>query len=59
MKIAITGGTGFVGGHLARALAADGHHVVLVARGADARDEAIPADGPPAAVVSLRVPQVL
>jgi NADH dehydrogenase len=33
MKIAITGGTGFVGSHLARSLAADGHEVVLLARG--------------------------
>jgi len=41
MRIAITGGTGFVGGHLARVLAADGHDVVLIARGADRRDEAI------------------
>jgi NADH dehydrogenase len=41
MKIAITGGTGFVGGHLARALTADGHEVVLIARGADHRDETI------------------
>lgn len=41
MKIAITGGTGFVGGHLARALLADGHEVVLIARGSDKRDEAI------------------
>jgi len=38
MKVAITGGTGFVGGHLARALAAEGHQVVAVARGADRRD---------------------
>ena len=41
MKIAITGGTGFVGRHLARALAAAGHDVVLVARGGDRRDETI------------------
>ena len=41
MKIAITGGTGFVGGHLARALTAEGHRVVLIARGSDRRDAAI------------------
>jgi NADH dehydrogenase len=41
MKIAITGGTGFVGGHLARTLLAEGHEVVLIARGFDKRDEAI------------------
>jgi len=38
MKIAITGGTGFIGGHLARTLVADGHEVVLIARGVDKRD---------------------
>ena len=41
MKIAITGGTGFVGGHLARELVKQGHDVVLVARGIDHRDEDI------------------
>ena len=41
MKIAVTGGTGFVGRHLARALAAAGHDVVLVARGVDRRDDTI------------------
>ncbi len=41
MKIAITGGTGFVGRHLARALSSQGHEVVLIARGADHRDESI------------------
>lgn len=40
MKIAITGATGFVGRHLARALAAEGHELVLLARGLDRRDVA-------------------
>jgi uncharacterized protein YbjT (DUF2867 family) len=35
MKIAITGGTGFVGGHLAEKLIRKGHDVVLVSRRAD------------------------
>jgi uncharacterized protein YbjT (DUF2867 family) len=35
MKVAITGGTGFVGRHLAEHLAHEGHDVVLVARGHD------------------------
>lgn len=38
MKIAITGGTGFVGRHLARRLSQQGHEVVLIARGRDQRD---------------------
>jgi NADH dehydrogenase len=41
MRIAITGGTGFVGRHLARQLLADGHEVVLISRGQDDRDLAI------------------
>ena len=41
MKVAITGGTGFVGRHLARALVAGGHEVVLLARGVDQRDQEI------------------
>ncbi len=41
MRIAITGGTGFVGRHLAGDLAAKGHEVVLIARGKDLRDESI------------------
>lgn len=41
MKIAITGGTGFVGRNIARALAADGHSVVLIARGHDHTDPTI------------------
>jgi nucleoside-diphosphate-sugar epimerase len=38
MRIAITGGTGFVGRHLARELVAHGREVVLIARGPDRRD---------------------
>jgi len=41
MKIAITGGTGFVGRNLARALVADGHTVALIARGRDTTDPTI------------------
>jgi nucleoside-diphosphate-sugar epimerase len=37
VRVAVTGGTGFVGGHLARSLAAQGHEVVVVARGLDQR----------------------
>ncbi len=41
MKIAITGGTGFIGRHLARDLAERGHQVVLIARGYDTRDMSV------------------
>ena len=41
VRIAITGGTGFVGRHLARSLVTAGHEVVLLARGQDRRDESI------------------
>ena len=41
MKIAITGGTGFVGRNIARLLAGEGHDVVLVARGRDRSDPGI------------------
>ena len=41
MRVAITGGTGFVGRHLAGALAASGHDVILIARGRDDRDRSI------------------
>lgn len=37
MRIAITGGSGFVGGHLAQALSAAGHEAVVLARGVDSR----------------------
>ena len=38
MKLAITGGSGFVGRHLARCLANEGHDLILLARGVDRRD---------------------
>ncbi|MCI0486669.1 MAG: NAD(P)H-binding protein [Blastocatellia bacterium] len=41
MRIAITGGTGFVGRHLARQLVSEGHEAVLIARGLDGRDTEI------------------
>jgi uncharacterized protein YbjT (DUF2867 family) len=37
MRIAITGGTGFVGGHLAEALSRQGHEAVVLSRGVDKR----------------------
>lgn len=37
MRVAITGGTGFVGGHLAQALSRGGHDLVVLARGVDHR----------------------
>jgi NADH dehydrogenase len=39
MKIAITGGTGFVGGRLARTLLVAGHKVIVIARGHDPHGE--------------------
>lgn len=41
MKIAITGGTGFVGRNIAHRLVNEGHEVALVARGFDTTDPAI------------------
>jgi uncharacterized protein YbjT (DUF2867 family) len=41
MKIAITGGTGFVGRNLARTLVAQGHTVAIIARGRDTTDQTI------------------
>ncbi|MBA2525318.1 MAG: NAD(P)H-binding protein [Pyrinomonadaceae bacterium] len=39
MRIAVTGGTGFIGRHLARHLILEGHEVVLLARGSNAASE--------------------
>jgi nucleoside-diphosphate-sugar epimerase len=41
MKIAITGGTGFVGRNIARLLAGQGHEAVLIARGVDKTEPSI------------------
>ena len=41
MRIAITGGTGFVGRNVARQLLAGGHEVVLISRGVDPRGEIV------------------
>ncbi len=41
MKIAITGGTGFVGRNIARTLASEGHEVVVLARGHDQTDPSL------------------
>jgi nucleoside-diphosphate-sugar epimerase len=41
MRIAITGGTGFIGRHLAGALTASGHEVILITRGRDDRDRSV------------------
>jgi uncharacterized protein YbjT (DUF2867 family) len=40
MKIAVTGGNGFIGKHLAHSLTLEGHEVVLVGRRKNARSEA-------------------
>ena len=41
MRIAITGGTGFIGRNIARALATEGQEIVLLARGHDNTDPTI------------------
>jgi uncharacterized protein YbjT (DUF2867 family) len=41
MKIAITGGTGFVGRNIARTLVSEGHEVVILARGHDQTDPSL------------------
>jgi uncharacterized protein YbjT (DUF2867 family) len=41
MRVAVTGGTGFVGRHLTPALVSSGHEVVLIARDAGDRDRSV------------------
>jgi uncharacterized protein YbjT (DUF2867 family) len=45
MKIAITGGTGFIGRHLAHDLAQRGHEVVVISRGLYSRGDHFSLDG--------------
>lgn len=54
MTIGITGGTGFMGTHLARRLVDDGHEVVLLSRGTDPPDPAL-AERPEAEFVAASV----
>jgi nucleoside-diphosphate-sugar epimerase len=41
MKIAITGGTGFIGRNIARKLSSEGHCLLLISRGKDRTDETV------------------
>jgi NADH dehydrogenase len=41
MRIAITGGTGFVGRHLVRRLSSEGHEIIVISRGRDTRDSTV------------------
>ena len=41
MRLAITGGTGFIGSHLAQRLIEQKHKVVLIARGYDTRNQSV------------------
>ena len=43
MKIAITGGTGFIGKHLTQALLDRGHQIVIISRGLYTRGKGLPA----------------
>jgi uncharacterized protein YbjT (DUF2867 family) len=40
MRIAVTGGTGFVGRNVARQFSSEGHEVILIARGVGRVDDA-------------------
>jgi NADH dehydrogenase len=59
MKVAVTGGTGFVGRHLGRALLADQHEVTLVARGVDRRDRSVLGSGTSFVAASVDDPDSL
>lgn len=53
MKIAITGGTGFVGSHFAKRVLADGHEVVLLSRSAGGEAAGLNSSGATAAVTRI------
>ena len=59
MKIAITGGTGFVGSHLARSLQLDGHDLVLLARGPRAEDQQVQSPHTVLVSIDLSDPETL
>ncbi|HET7439687.1 MAG TPA: NAD(P)H-binding protein, partial [Terriglobales bacterium] len=59
MKIAITGGTGLVGGHLAHSLQVNGHDLVLLARGTRTKAASIPGPRMVIAKTDLSDPKAL
>jgi len=59
MKIAVTGGNGFIGKHLARSLTLEGHEVVLVGRGRNTGAEVSLNEGMTFVASDLSDPNVL
>lgn len=53
MRIAVTGGTGFIGSHLSRRLADAGHEVVVVSRGVTDTPDRLDVDGVTTAAAAI------